>query len=70
MNTLLINIQQKSELKFLKSLMKKLGYETTVLSETEKEEVALGHLMKQNSQGDTLTLEEAEAYYKKLKKAD
>jgi hypothetical protein len=69
MKTILINTKNQKELDFLQTLVHKLGFKSTVLSEEEKENMALMNAMNETENGKVYSLNEAQAVYKTLKKA-
>lgn len=62
---LIVNILNTKEEKFVALLLKKLGYETTLVA-IEKD--VFGSILKKNNPKAVLEINRAKAYYTKLKK--
>ena len=52
MESLVIDIKSKKDLKFFAELAQKMGFKAHVLSLDEKEEIALGNAIKEGAKGD------------------
>ena len=68
MRTLIINTESEVDLNFLQTLIAKLGFKSTVLSEDEKENIAMLKAMQDFENTKVYKLNEAEVVYKSLKK--
>jgi len=69
MRTLIINTESDVDLNFLQTLIAKLGFKSTVLSDDEKENIALLKSLQEFENTKVFNLNEAEVVYKSLKKA-
>jgi hypothetical protein len=69
MRTLIINTESEVDLNFLQTLIAKLGFKSTVLSDDEKENIAMLKVMQEVENTKVYNLNEAEVVYKSLKKA-
>jgi len=69
MRTLIINTESDVDLNFLQTLIAKLGFKSTVLSDDEKENIALLKSLQEFENTKVYNLNEAEVVYKSLKKA-
>jgi len=65
MQTVILNIKSKSDIKLLTDLAKKIGVNTKVLSETDVELIGLSNAIKEVS---TKEFVNTERYLKKLRK--
>ena len=69
MRTLVINNENEVDLNFLQTLIAKLGFKSTVLSDDEKKNIAMLKAMQEVENSKVYNLNEAEVVYKSLKKA-
>jgi hypothetical protein len=67
MKTLVINIDDESSVKLFLDLAKKFRFPAHVLSEEQKEEMALLTMMKERSKEEPLPVKSAYAILKKIK---
>ncbi|MVN22122.1 hypothetical protein [Mucilaginibacter arboris] len=69
MESIVIHPNNKKDLDLLQYLAQKMGLETHILTESEKEDFALMKAMQENDPAENLSLEDATAYYQTLEKA-
>ncbi len=69
MESIIIHSSNKKDLDLLRSLAQKMGLETQILSQPEKEDIALMKAIQENNPAENLNLEDAVAYYQTLDKA-
>ena len=67
-NSIIIHTHNKKELAILEELANKMGLSAQILSQSDKEDVALAEVMNKNQAVDSLQLNEAIEYYKTLSK--
>ena len=68
-HSIIIHTNNKKELSVLEELAKKMGFTAQVLSDDDKEDLALVNAINQNNPVDSLQLNEAIEYYKTLSKS-
>lgn len=67
MKTIVINVDDDSSVKLFLGLAKKLRFNARILSEEQKEDMALLTMMKERSKEETLPVKSAYAILKKVK---
>jgi len=70
MESIVIHPNNKKDLDLLQYLAQKMGLENCILTESDKEDIALIKAMQENNPTENLTPEDAIAYYRTLDKAD
>lgn len=68
MESIVIHPNNKKDLDLLQYLAQKMGLETQILSQSEKEDIALMKAIHENDPAENLNLEDAVAYYQTLNK--
>ncbi|MDQ3111632.1 MAG: hypothetical protein M3R17_17220 [Bacteroidota bacterium] len=66
--SLLVNIKNRKDEKFVAELLGKLGFSSKSVEIDELENIAFGAVMKKNNPKELLAVNEAKADYSKLKK--
>ncbi len=66
--SLIVNTRNRKDEKFVAVLLEKLGYNATSVNVDELEDIAFGSILKKNNPKDVLEVNEAKAYYAKLRK--
>ncbi len=70
MESIIIQSDSKKDLSLLQQLAEKMGLKTHVLTQSEKEDIAISKAINKNSPSESLMMEDAVKYYKKLDKAE
>lgn len=69
MESIIIHSDSKKDLNLLQQLAEKMGLKTHLLTQSEKDDLALANAIQQNNSSENLLMDDALAYYKKLDKA-
>jgi hypothetical protein len=69
MKTLVINTENDIDLIFLQTLINKLGFKSAVLSDNDKENIAMLNAIQEVKNTNIYSLNDAEVIYQSLKKA-
>ena len=70
MESIIIHSDSKKDLSLLQQLAEKMGLKTHVLTQSEKEDIAIAKAINENRPSETLLKEDAMKYYDKLDKAE
>ncbi len=68
MESVVVNIDSKKELRFFLDLVKKMGYKSRLLSQDDKEDSALLALMNERENEETLPIETTLKILKKIER--
>ena len=68
MESILVNIGSKKDVKFFLDLVKKMGYNSRLLSKDDKEDVAMLALMNDRENEETIPIETTERILKNILK--
>ena len=68
MASIIIHTNDKKELSLFQQLALKMGLTSHVLTESENEDFLIAQAIEENSLQDSLTLQDAKAYYQSLPK--
>lgn len=68
MESIITHSSNKKDLDLLQYLAEKMGLETQILNQSEKEDIAMMKAIHENDPAENLNLEDALAYYQTLDK--
>lgn len=68
-SSIIIHTNNLKDLSFLQELAHKMGLQSEILTDVDKEDLALAQAIQENDPADQLKVEEAMAYYESLKKS-
>ncbi|MBC8054335.1 MAG: hypothetical protein H7Y13_14840 [Sphingobacteriaceae bacterium] len=68
-HSIIIHTENEEELSLLEDFAKKMGFNAQILSQDDKEDIGIAEAIKQNNPIESLQLNEAIEYYKKLSKS-
>lgn len=69
MESIVIHTNNKQELNLLKEIAQKMGFQSQIISESDKEDLGLIKAIQQYSDSESFNLNDALEHYKKLDKA-
>ena len=70
MGSLIIHTSNPKDLSILKELVFKMGFESQILTDFDKEDIKLGKAIEENNPVNHLNLEDPKTYYQGLDKSN